>query len=158
MENQQAPPSELFYNLKPLSTNKIPSLVTIDSSVSSHPWKPDQFTEVCTVNGTHGIIAEKPEGCIVGFVLGRSVADEFEITKIAVAEACKRKGIGSRLIKAIIKQASSSGAAHIYLEVGSKNTAAIKLYEKNGFYTQYTRKKYFTNNSDDALVMSLKLR
>ena len=51
----------------------------------------------------------------------------------------------------------ASGATYITLEVRASNIPAQKLYEKYGFQVDGIRKKYYIDNQEDAILMSIKL-
>jgi ribosomal protein S18 acetylase RimI-like enzyme len=57
----------------------------------------------------------------------------FELSKMAVSEAHRRRGIASMIIKACVERAKARGASRLYLESGLELTPAIALYESLGF-------------------------
>ncbi len=65
----------------------------------------------------------------------------------------KRKKIGEALLNKIIEACYKNEIKYITLEVRESNIAAIKLYEKYGFKSLGTRKGYYQNNNEDALIM-----
>ena len=88
---------------------------------------------------------------VVGFVEFANNVGSIDIYTIAVDENFKRHGIATKLIDYIKENYDYET---ITLEVRSKNDAAIKMYQKNGFEVINTRKKYYEN--DDAYVMQYK--
>ena len=94
---------------------------------------------------------------IVGFAGVIDTVDQLEITNIVVKKDFRNNGIGNELLEKLIKLAKENGKDKITLEVNSSNSAAIKLYEKNGFKNVGFRKKYY-NNTYDANIMTLKLK
>jgi putative acetyltransferase len=72
----------------------------------------------------------QPVGCCA---LVATVPGEFEVAKMAVAEACRRSGIGRRLLEKTIAAARAAGAHRLYLETNRKLAGAIRLYESLGF-------------------------
>lgn len=91
----------------------------------------------------------------VGFYLGSSVANEAELYRIAVRPSMRRRGIASELMKGLIRSRKANGDEVIFLEVRSKNTPAILLYEKSGFVRIAVRKGYYKD--DDAVIYRLEL-
>jgi GNAT superfamily N-acetyltransferase len=74
------------------------------------------------------------DGEIVGCcALLRRGADEFEVAKMAVADAHQRRGIGRRLLEAAIEAARAAGGRRLYLETNHILKPAIRLYESAGF-------------------------
>ena len=91
---------------------------------------------------------------IVGFVGFWIMSDEAHITSIAVREECRHQGIGEILMIAVIERAMELKARLVTLEVRVSNTAAQNLYTKYGFNKVGVRKGYYTDNREDALMMS----
>ncbi|HEY8560599.1 MAG TPA: ribosomal protein S18-alanine N-acetyltransferase [Pyrinomonadaceae bacterium] len=105
---------------------------------------------------------------VVGFVLARLISNiyfnniqlsnsltqsEIEIYNLAVARRFRNHKIGSGLLQKILETASEIGAVKIYLEVRRSNLAAIKLYQRHGFSQIGERRKFYTNPTEDALLM-----
>ena len=88
---------------------------------------------------------------VVGFIEFANNVGSIDIYTIAVDENFKRHGIATQLIDYV---KGNYDYETITLEVRSKNDAAIKMYQKNGFEVINTRKKYYEN--DDAYVMQYK--
>ena len=91
---------------------------------------------------------------IVGFVSSWIMADEAHITGIAVREAYRRQGIGEQLIISAVELAMAQKAGILTLEVRVSNTGAQALYSKYGFTQVGLRKAYYTDNREDAIIMS----
>lgn len=81
------------------------------------------------------------------------VADEAEIASVCVDPAYRRLGGGTKLLQTLLRQARLSGAQNVYLEVRISNQAAQKLYRGAGFECIGVRKRYYTNPSEDAVLM-----
>jgi ribosomal-protein-alanine N-acetyltransferase len=95
-------------------------------------------------------------GKIAGFLVGRPVAqdeDEWEIENVAVAGAARRHGLGSRLLGEFLNLARNRGGKHIFLEVRASNRAARALYQKWAFVEAGTRKSYYQDPVEDALIL-----
>lgn len=101
-------------------------------------------------------IVAKLNNEIVGFAGIINTLDQMEITNIVVRKDMRSQGIGNTLLNELIKLTIDSKMNTIFLEVNSNNFSAIKLYEKNGFKQVGLRKKYY-NNTDDAILMNLKI-
>lgn len=79
--------------------------------------------------------------------------DEGHITTIATAPEVRGCGIGELLLNGLIDNAVDLGATALTLEVRISNTVAQNLYHKYGFSVHGTRRRYYTDNSEDALIM-----
>lgn len=80
--------------------------------------------------------------------------DEGHITTIAVAPAYRGRGIGELLLNGLIDQALDMHADVLTLEVRVSNIVAQQLYLKYGFRPAGKRLRYYTDNGEDALIMS----
>ena len=91
---------------------------------------------------------------ILGFAGFRLMADEAHIISIAVREHYRRRGIGELLLISIIDLATELNASSITLEVRVSNTVARYLYRKYGFTQVGMHSSYYTDNREDAILMS----
>jgi len=92
-------------------------------------------------------IAYMSDNIIEGIIVYDYIVDRLEIDYIVVDEKYRNNGIASNLLSYLIEKYNCG----ISLEVKSNNEAAIKLYEKYGFYKAAIRKKYYGNI--DAILM-----
>lgn len=91
---------------------------------------------------------------VVGFAGMWIMADEAHITNIAVRELYRRQGIGELLFISIIDLATELNARFVTLEVRASNTAAQSLYHRYGFTQVGRRHGYYTDNHEDAILMT----
>ena len=89
---------------------------------------------------------------IRGVIIFSKVLDECELLNFAVEEKSRGAGIGRKLLKNALSDEFTRNT-HVFLEVRKGNSAAISLYEKCGFEKTGERKKYYTNPSEDAVLM-----
>jgi ribosomal-protein-alanine N-acetyltransferase len=88
-----------------------------------------------------------------GFLL---VVDEAHITTVAIASAQRGRRLGELLLVSLLDQASALRAREVTLEVRVGNTIAQQLYRKYGFAIVGRRKRYYSDNGEDALLMTAK--
>ncbi len=98
--------------------------------------------------------SERVSEYIIGFVGMWLMVDEAHIINIAVRGVCRGKGIGELLLISCIDLAYKLKATVVTLEVRASNTIAQNLYTKYGFNQVGLRKKYYTDNNEDALIMT----
>ena len=91
---------------------------------------------------------------ILGFAGFWIMADEAHITNIAVRKIHRRRGIGELLLISMIDLAIELNARNLTLEVRASNTAAQNLYSKYDFNQVGLRRGYYTDNKEDAVLMS----
>ncbi len=91
---------------------------------------------------------------IVGFLGTWYAADQAHIVSVGVADGYRRRGIGELLLIAAVRHAIARETETITLEVRKSNAAARALYAKYGFIEQGIRKAYYSDNREDAVVMT----
>jgi ribosomal-protein-alanine N-acetyltransferase len=91
---------------------------------------------------------------ILGFIGLWLMVGEGHIVTIAVREQHRREGIGERLLIACIEMAQDYAQEVVTLEVRKSNEAAQRLYEKYGFDRMGLRVRYYTDNHEDAVIMT----
>ncbi|MEA2610103.1 MAG: [ribosomal protein S18]-alanine N-acetyltransferase, partial [Chloroflexota bacterium] len=72
----------------------------------------------------------------------------------AVHPAWRRQRIGERLLLGLLDLAQDAGAHEATLEVRLSNLPARRLYEKFGFRPVGLRPRYYSDNGEDALIMT----
>jgi ribosomal-protein-alanine N-acetyltransferase len=113
--------------------------------------KKDIFGYICSESGM--CFTATDESGVVGYVIGTKIPPEGEIYRIAVRPDKRQRGIGYRLLSYALKTELGHGVETVFLEVRSKNIAAIALYRAYGFKEIGVRKNYYQNPTDDAIIM-----
>jgi ribosomal-protein-alanine N-acetyltransferase len=100
--------------------------------------------------------ARPPARCagILGYVGMWQLVDEAHICNIAVAPAARGRGVGELLLLRVIQAGGERGMATATLEVRVSNHVAQNLYVKFGFEVVGRRRRYYSDNGEDALIMS----
>ena len=91
---------------------------------------------------------------VVGFGGTWHMSDEAHIVSVGVRTSYRRMGIGELLLIAMIEEAVRRGSRVVTLEVRPSNQVARALYSKYGFTDQGVRKSYYSDNREDALIMT----
>ncbi|HEU0020989.1 MAG TPA: ribosomal protein S18-alanine N-acetyltransferase [Dehalococcoidia bacterium] len=95
-----------------------------------------------------------PGSNLVGYVGLWFQGNEAHITEIAVREALRGKGIGELLLIGSVRASFEYGSAVVTLETRISNFVAQRLYEKYGFRTAGIRKGYYSDNRENAIIMT----
>lgn len=90
---------------------------------------------------------------LVGFAGIWLIANEAHVTTIGVKESLRGRGLGELLFASLIDVSMQLRARRVTLEVRVSNEGAKKLYHKYGFTEQGIRKKYYSDNKEDAAIM-----
>ncbi len=133
-------------------------LVKLEHSCFSLPWTEQQLLGQLRDDMHEFLAAEGPEGALLGYVGMTCVLDEGYISNVAVDPACRRQGIGDRLIEAMLRRAEERELAFVTLEARQSNLAALRLYEKHGFVPVGRRKNYYDLPREDAVLMTKYLK
>ncbi len=91
---------------------------------------------------------------IVGYVGVWNMADEVHIVAIAIRQAYRGRGLGELLLADLVETSLSSQKEIITLEVRQSNLPAQALYEKFRFLKVGVRVRYYSDNQEDAVIMS----
>lgn len=91
---------------------------------------------------------------IVGFAGLWLMVDEAHITTIAAHPDYRGRGVGELMVSSLIGIAYSIHAQHMTLEVRVTNLVAQNLYRKYGFKEEGRRRRYYSDNNEDAFIMS----
>ena len=124
------------------------------------PWTAEAVAGVLKVPGTFGLIACRTSEP-AGFILCRTIGGEGEVLGLGVTPACRRSGIGARLLSGALVKAEARGALRMTLEVAIDNGAAHRLYSSAGFVTVGHRRSYYARSQGprtDALILARDLR
>jgi ribosomal-protein-alanine N-acetyltransferase len=96
-------------------------------------------------------LAAIEEGRVVGYEICARYADVWHLMNIAVDPPARRRGIATALLEDMIARAGQD--ASYTLEVRPSNVHAIALYERFGFRSAGTRRRYYQDTGEDALIM-----
>lgn len=134
----------------------INEVMAIERTAYRYPWSERFFLQEIGVQCARSVLAEV-NGKIVGYVLYWLLPDEVDIHNIAVHREFRRMGIGSRLLDHAIRAARARASVRVTLEVRKSNSVAQKLYLSQGFTVTGERRGYYSDDGEDALLMSLNL-
>lgn len=129
-----------------------PQAAQVEQACFLDPWSLESFESLFSYGGNHYFTAWE-EGRIVGFLGLMAVDGEADLTNVAVMPDARGRGVGNALLSHALAYAKAHGICQVMLEVRVSNKAAIRLYEKHGFYPVGRRKNYYRNPTEDAHLM-----
>ncbi|MEJ5201214.1 MAG: ribosomal protein S18-alanine N-acetyltransferase [Anaerolineales bacterium] len=149
---------ELF--VRRMEEKDIPHACAIDIASSALPWSEHSLRFELNQNPAARLwVAEMAdemgEARVVGLLVLWIIVDEVHIANIAVHPDFRRRRIGQRLLAKGLLSASEEGARSVFLEVRRGNLAAQSLYRRFGFIETGIRPRYYRDNREDAVLMSL---
>ncbi len=128
----------------------VPAFLAIEQEAASAAhWTREQYARLAE---SEVVLVAEEEGNISGFVCAKIVAGDWEIENIVVAEHARRRGVGSGLLKELVRRARNQAGAAVWLEVRESNRAARRLYQNHGFRESGRRRGYYREPVEDAVL------
>ncbi len=130
-----------------------PKIAEAEAIIFPDPWPLKDIMSTITASGALCYVAKSDSGELLSYVIGRVIAPEGEIYRVATLPYARRRGIAYRLIDYALKTEKGRGLESVFLEVREKNVPARNLYKSYGFIEMGTRKNYYKNPDDNAIIM-----
>jgi ribosomal-protein-alanine N-acetyltransferase len=146
------PPVKLV--IGPMTIADLPAVHDIEQVSFRTPWPPHAYRTELETNRLATYVVARIDGRVVAYAGMWLMVDEAHITTFAVDPRWRRRGIGERLLLALLDLAMERRAREATLEVRLSNLAARRLYEKYGFRPVGLRPRYYSDDSEDALIMT----
>ena len=139
-------------DIRTLALGDLTAIEEIERRSYATPWSRSMFA---------GELAKPASLCLgafeddrlAGYLITSRYVDAWHVMNIAVNPAFRRRGIATALLERLFELTDDGGRRGYTLEVRVSNEAAIKLYERLGFEARGTRRGYYTDNREDALIM-----
>ena len=138
----------------PMRAADLPRVLAIERASFTTPWTEENFRHEIEGNPMAWNVVAEREGAIVGFACAYVVGPELMINDIAVDPAHRGRGIGGAILTHLLQEGRVRGCRLATLEVRPSNTIARSLYEAQGFAVAGTRKGYYADTGEDAVLMS----
>ena len=132
------------------------SVLEIEACVFPDPWSTNLFLQELDNDCALSYVAADPSGAherVIGYITAWIVCDECTINRIACHHCFRHRGVGSALLAHLMQQACRRGARRFVLEVRRTNSAARAFYRRFQFVEYGSRRKYYAENGEDAVVM-----
>jgi [ribosomal protein S18]-alanine N-acetyltransferase len=94
---------------------------------------------------------------ITGFLVAQALQDQGEILNLAVVPGKRRRGYGTTLLLAAMREFQAREVREVHLEVRESNSAAITFYEAHGFVKSGLRRGYYREPDENAVTMVRKM-
>jgi ribosomal-protein-alanine N-acetyltransferase len=146
------PPVRISVEL--MKVDDLAEVQVIERESFTTPWPPHAYRQELETNRLAHYIVARCGDVIVGFAGIWLLVDEAHVTTFATRRSWRRQGIGERLILALLDLARTRGAHEATLEVRPSNMPARRLYEKYGFKVVGVRPRYYSDDNEDALIMT----
>jgi ribosomal-protein-alanine N-acetyltransferase len=151
---------DLLVHIRPMRLEDLPRVAEIDRLSFSLPWPESSFRYELLENPRSLLrVAEIDQNGtvvqVVGMVVVWLILDEAHIATLAVHPDYRRGGIAREMLVSLFTEIIPQGARLATLEVREGNAAARSLYQRFGFAVVGRRVRYYHDNFEDALIMSI---
>ena len=140
--------------VEPMRVEDIPAVHEIERASFTAPWPSYAFRQELEGNRLARYLVARDGERIVGYAGLWQMVDEAHVTTFAVAPEYRQQGVGQHMLLELLRIAETVGASVATLEVRVSNMPARRLYEKYGFRPVGVRPRYYTDNNEDALIMT----
>ena len=140
--------------VRPMHVTDLPAVQLIERASFTTPWPSHAYRQELETNQLAQYVVGLIGDEIVGYGGIWLMVDEAHVTTFAVHPRYRRRRIGERLLIALLDLAVAREAREATLEVRLSNLPARRLYEKYGFRPVGIRPRYYSDNGEDALIMT----
>ena len=142
--------------IRKMTMEDVPAVSQIDQLSFSLPWPEHSFLyEVGENRVARCLVAETEDRRIAAMIVSWIIVDEMHIATIATHPDFRRQGIGERILREALLDGRDAGAHLAFLEVRATNEPAQAMYRKFGFRVSGKRPRYYRDNGEDAILMTL---
>ena len=142
-------------DIRKMTVEDVPAVTALDQISFSLPWPERSFRFEVTDNPASRCWVAEVDGRVVGMIVAWLFVDEAHIATLATHPDFRRQGIAQKLLSHVLKLAMKEGAVSSFLEVRESNIAAQEMYRKFGYEDTGRRKRYYKDNDEDAILMTL---
>jgi len=111
----------------------LPEILAIERASFPRPWNARAFLAEARHPTARIRVLLGPRGRVLGYAVFRRYDQAVHLLNLAVAPACRRQGLGRRLLEEVVQQARRARLPWVVLEVRVSNRAAQRFYEAFGF-------------------------
>lgn len=152
MSRGRQAPAEPRVKIRQMRNGDLPQVLAIESASSNTPWTRAMFQSELGRPGTIDLVADRG-GDVLGFIMVSRYADVWHILNVCVRPGQRGQGIGGSLLEELFEKAAGKPHLGFTLEVRVSNDTAIQLYRRKGFLDHGVRPRYYSDNSEDAIIM-----
>jgi len=141
--------------IRKMTVEDMSAVIALDQMSFSLPWPERSFRFELTENPASRCWVAEVDGCIVGMIVNWLLVDEAHIATIATHPDFRRQGIAKKMLTHSLRYMIGEGARSSFLEVRESNTVARAMYRNLGYEETGHRKRYYKDNDEDAVLMTL---
>lgn len=141
--------------IRKMTMDDIEQVLAIDRVSFSLPWPERSFRFELTDNPASRCWVAEMDGKLVGMIVAWLIVSEVHVATLATHPDFRRQGIAKKLLAYTLRELRNEGAQSSFLEVRASNFAAQEMYRKFGYEESGVRPRYYRDNDEDALLMTL---
>lgn len=139
--------------IEPMVDADVKEVLRIEQQSFSTQWPSNAFYQEIHDNKLAHYFVGRAHNSVVAYGGIWVILEDSHVTTIAVHPEFRGHKFGEIMLLRLLDEAIERGASWMTLEVRESNTVAQNLYRKYGFTTVSTRKGYYSDNNENALVM-----
>lgn len=167
--------AEIPFSFEEMKWEDVPEVMAIEHRSFTLPWSANTYRHELleNTNGHYYVLRHRGDGTrprtswlsrlvhpvpgvsMVGYGGFWLITDEAHISTIAIDVGWRGRGLGEYLLASLVERAMNMRAAQVTLEVREGNLAAQNLYRKYGFSVSGKRPRYYQDNHENALLMTV---
>jgi ribosomal-protein-alanine N-acetyltransferase len=141
-------------HIRPMTIADLSAVQAIERASFTTPWPPQAYRQELESNRLATYLVATIGEDVVAYGGVWLMVDEAHVTTFAVHPRYRRRRIGERLLLSLLDVSVARRAREATLEVRLSNLGARRLYEKYGFRPVGIRPRYYSDNQEDALIMT----
>ena len=152
-QSNYAPSAPLSVVIMPMQLADVQHVSRLERRCYAIPWSSSAYVTEIGNPAAYYSVAKDGAGIIVGYAGMWVIMGEAHITTIAVDPESRTRKVGERLLLDLLDHGVKRRARRASLEVREHNTPAHRLYLKFGFVDVALRKRYYSDNGENAIIM-----
>ena len=146
---------EAHFRIEEIRPEDLEAVLRIEAASFTHPWTREMFEAELVPEISLVLVVRCEDDTVVGYLFGSIEEGLFYINNIAVDPRVRRQGVGRKLLRSALVEASRRGATTATLEVRASNLTAQAMYRDFGFTVVGRRRRYYARPLEDGLIMTL---
>jgi ribosomal-protein-alanine N-acetyltransferase len=139
--------------LRGMREDDLDAVLLIERDCFPSPWSRENFLYEVRLNRAAANWVLEQGDVILGYACVWFLGPELKINNLAIRRDQRRRGLGDRMLLALLARARELGCETAQLEVRPSNRAALALYRKHGFVEVGRRKNYYRVEGEDAILL-----
>lgn len=145
-----------MFSIRKMREEDVAAVAALEQKIFPDAWSENAILETWKQRQTMLLIALEDRE-IIGYLILYFVLEDGEIARIAVSEEHRRKGVAGKMLRELALLCRENGVNRLMLDVRESNEPAKAFYVKHGFEVDGIRKNYYSNPTENAVLMSVPL-